>query len=199
MIRRVARTIVSWLVAASWILFSQAASAAPLDANLRPPSPAKVRRVLQAAMQEGGLASRASRISSLETRSRWSALLPTVRLRGMQSFGQSQSDGTDRDLYLTTKSGLTLDLHAIWSLDRLVFAHEELQVEHLRDEWGELRKHRMHEAAAAINDWARARAEAFQVDEGSPEWIDATTRRSTSEALLEELTGGRFADIMSDR
>ncbi len=102
----------------------------------------------------------------------------------------------DRDPYATSRTGLYLELRAIWSLDRLVYTRDEIQIERLKDEYGDMRRRRLHDTAAAISEWTRARAEAALVDEGGPEWVEATARRATSEALLEELTGGKFSEVV---
>ena len=88
------------------------------------------------------------RLDDLDTRARWSAVLPQVRLRATRLVDESTAlSPTSYDADRTTARGgtsLWLEGRATWTLDRLVFADQELRSERfraqLRDREDELTK-----------------------------------------------------------
>ncbi|MBW2453389.1 MAG: hypothetical protein JRI68_02710 [Deltaproteobacteria bacterium] len=99
--------------------------------------PRDARAAITAALRVGGTAVAGERLDDLASRARWSALLPQVRLRATRLIDESASlSPTSYDANRTTASGgssLWLEARTTWSLDRLVFAQEEVPIERLRD------------------------------------------------------------------
>jgi len=99
--------------------------------------PRDARAAMVAAQRVGGTGAASERLDDLASRARWSALLPQVRLRATRLIDESSSlSPTSYDANRTTASGgtsLWLEARATWSLDRLVFASEEVPIERLRD------------------------------------------------------------------
>ncbi|MCA9620653.1 MAG: hypothetical protein KC731_16635 [Myxococcales bacterium] len=94
------------------------------------------REAVSAAQRAAGVDAALSRLDDLETRARWSALLPEVRLRATRLVDESASlSPTSYDPTRTTSSGgasLWLEARTSWRLDRLVFASEEIAIERMR-------------------------------------------------------------------
>ena len=94
------------------------------------------RRASSVALAVAGAAADRSRLDSLSSRARSSALLPEVRLRAVRNTDQAlrwvpTADDPTR-VTQADGAGLILEASATFRLDRLVFAHEELMVERLR-------------------------------------------------------------------
>jgi hypothetical protein len=90
----------------------------------------------------------AASLDDMASRARLSALLPQLRLRATRLIDESTSlSPTSYDPERTTSSGgasLWLEARTTWSLDRLLFANEEVRIERmhhqLRDEATVLRR-----------------------------------------------------------
>lgn len=107
-----------------------------LPAPVRLPEPL-VEGTLRAALRASGRALALARLRELSSRSRWSAVLPTLTLRAARATDESLRIQPTSDIYQATQTGsadLVLEARATWKLDRLVFADQEIAVERLRTE-----------------------------------------------------------------
>ena len=94
------------------------------------------REAVAAARRAAGFGHQLGALDDMASRARWSALLPQVRLRATRLIDESNSlSPTSYDANRTTSSGgasLWLEARTTWSLDRTVFADEEVRIERLR-------------------------------------------------------------------
>ena len=101
------------------------------------------RRATQVALVVIGAAAERRRLDALSSRARSSALLPELRLRAVRNTDQAlRWAPTGDDPYRVTQAegaGIILEASAVFRLDRLLFAHEELAVERARQDAGEQR------------------------------------------------------------
>lgn len=153
-----------------------------------------IRSTLRAAFAAAGLGASDSALDGVLSRSRWSALLPEVRLRGAQYAGlesvlyQGATATTNRD---QARDTLTLEARLGWRLDRLVYGGDEPSLERLRSQRLELRLRLAHKVLAALVERQRALFDLQRFGEG-PEADDAALRLGEAEATLDVLTGGVF-------
>jgi hypothetical protein len=157
-----------WLVQAR-----KAKRAPPVASSARPSRPARVgrlpgprlraddaRALVAQVHHVAGLAREHGRLDGLASRARWSALLPHLRVRATQLLDESSSlSPTAYDPNRTTASGgasLWLEGRASWSLDRLVFATEEVRLERLRQQIAARRARLQGHALQLLFEWQRA-------------------------------------------
>jgi hypothetical protein len=138
-------------------------------------------------------------LDSLAARSRWSALLPELRLRAARTRDESlRLTPTTDDPYRFTLAGgdaLVVEGAASFRLGRLVFANDELAVERLRLERARSAERRAarvverllawHGAASRLASPEREALESAEVERLVRERLDA-------EIELDVLTGGWF-------
>lgn len=98
------------------------------------------RRAVAVALAVAGAAAERRRLDRLASRSRWSALLPELRLRAQRNTDQAlRWAPTTSDPYRVTQAdgaGTILEASATFRLDRLLFNHDELASERLRQQAG---------------------------------------------------------------
>ncbi len=94
--------------------------------------PRDARAAIAAAERVSGIPRASGELDGMASRARWSALLPQLRLRATRLVDESASlSPTSYDADRTTASGgtkLWLEARTTWSLDRLVFASEEVRI-----------------------------------------------------------------------
>jgi hypothetical protein len=155
---------------------------------------------VHAAHRTARLTERRAALAGMAARSRSSALLPELRLRGARARDESlRLTPTVEDPYRYTQDGgddFILEARATWKLNRLVFADQEIQVERLeleRDRAAErltarvvalvLAWHHGLSAARSEDEEARARAEFERIealvtlDVMTAGWFGATAER----------------------
>jgi hypothetical protein len=100
-------------------------------------------RATQVALGVVGAAAERRRLDALSSRARASALLPELRFRAVRNSDQAlRWAPTGDDPYRVTQAegaGIILEASAVFRLDRLLFAHEELAVERARQDASEQR------------------------------------------------------------
>lgn len=156
-----------------------------------------VRRTLHAAYRAAGLAASDAQLRAVIARSRWSALLPEINLRGAQYAGldtilydpNARSTATNRDQFRDTR---TLEAKVGWRLDRLVYGGDEPQLERLRTDRLELRLRLAHRVLEALLLRHHALRDLARWPEGTPEADEAALRLVQADATLDVLTGGAF-------
>jgi hypothetical protein len=165
----------------------------PLRATL---SPALVRETLARALDAQGVLRTTQRLGSLDTRSRWSALLPDLRLRAARGSDQSlRLNPTVTDPYRYTSDGgtdLILEARLSWRLSGLLFGQSEVAVERIRLSSAKGRADLSQAVLKALFTWQRALLRARDPDALLDESEDAALEELEAELRLNVLTGGWF-------
>jgi hypothetical protein len=139
------------------------------------------------------------RLDGLSTRARVSAALPELVLRAARSTDQTlklSPTATDAAVYDYTQTGgadLLFEARATWTLDRLVFADEELGVERLRLEHARSEAQLVDRVVALVFDWERARRVVAEPEAEPEARLKAEVDELEAQALLDVLTDGWFS------
>jgi hypothetical protein len=160
---------------------------------------------VRAARRERAVELRRARLDGLATRARASATLPQLVLRAARSTDQSlrlsptANDVTVYDYTHTGGADLLLEARATWTLDRLVFASEELGVERLRLEHDRAEERLVDRVLSLVFAWERA-GRRLAAPETEPEARErAAEELLEAEATLDVLTGGWFGAEIARR
>lgn len=162
--------------------------------------PALVRRVVKAALRAAGMASRARALDELAARSRASALLPQLQLRGARGIDYSRRLApTSDDPNRYSEQGaadLLLEVRLDFRLNRLLFASEEIAIERLRSERANARSRLVARVLAVLMQWERARAKAADPTLAASVRAKAELDRLEAELWLDVLTAGAFQPLI---
>jgi hypothetical protein len=175
-------------------------STVALQEPLSSPSPQSLARdCVAAAWRASGLGVDDSRLDSMISRARASAVLPETRLRAMRLWDDASHTTTltttdGMDYYDAIGANLVLELRLTWRLDRLVFAGDEPTLERVRLERLDARSRLATRTLEGLFAWARARLDADEAAPGSHEETEARLRVAETEATLDVLTAGWFSD-----
>lgn len=157
------------------------------------------RRVVQAALRARGSAKAGERLDGLASRSRTAAALPELTLRALRSNDQSlrlsPTTASAYDYTQTGGAGLLFEARAVWRLDRLVFADEELRVERLRAEQLRVSERLVADVLKYLFTLQRARAQLEADDLLPEEALRAELEAAEAAAALDVLTDGAFAEL----
>jgi hypothetical protein len=138
-----------------------------------------------------------SDLDRMASRSRWSSVLPEVRLRMARGWDDSfRVTSTEADPYRSqevTGTSRWLEGRLIWRLDRALFADEEIPIERLRMQRAEARSRLAGKVLAALFDWQKALMAASDPMLSSQEHLGAVLQQAEAEAVLDVLTAGWFA------
>jgi hypothetical protein len=155
------------------------------------------RRASAIALSVAGAGADRSRLDSLSSRARSSALLPELRLRAVRNTDRAlRLVPTTDDPYRVTQAdgaGLILEVSATFRLDRLVFAHEELMVERLRIRAGAERLKLEARVQGAVQGLFRARQLACAAPPEDPARQAQITKTLEFFQELDTLTAGWFS------
>jgi hypothetical protein len=155
------------------------------------------RRASAVALTVAGAGADRSRLDSLSSRARSSALLPELRLRAVRNTDQAlRLVPTTDDPYRVTQAdgaGLILEASATFRLDRLVFAHEELMVERLRIRAGAERLKLEARVQGAVQGLFQARQLACAAEPEDPARQAQITKALEFFQELDAVTAGWFA------
>jgi hypothetical protein len=155
---------------------------------------AAVAAALRAARSGGSL----RRLQSLRSRSRWSALLPELRLRAARSTDQSlRLTPTQDDPYRYTEAGgtdLLFEARLSWQLSKLLFALPEVGVERLAQARSARQRQLADRVLKVLFEWQRARLKEDNVFLLPEEQSEAAIDALQAEAELFILTDGWFAE-----
>lgn len=155
-------------------------------------------RATQVALGVVGAAAERRRIDALASRARASALLPELRLRAVRNSDQAlRWAPTGDDPYRVTQAegaGIILEASAVFRLDRLLFAHEELAVERARQDASEQRLKLEARVQAAVLGLFRARELACAEPRDDAKATLELLRALEQFQELDSLTAGWFAD-----
>lgn len=159
--------------------------------------PDDVRAAVRAAFSGGALEQETERLDDLVSRARWSAALPELRLRATRLVDESTAlSPTSYDPGRTTASegaSLWLEARATWSLDRLLFVHEEVGIERLRRQLDEQRQQRVREVVALLFRWQAATVDLLDVTLSPPACLQAWVKEQQLAAELDLATRGWFS------
>lgn len=155
------------------------------------------RRAAQVALAVVGTARERRRLDSLSSRARASALLPELRLRAVRNTDQAlRWAPTSDDPYRVTSAegaGIILEASAVFRLDRLVFAHEELTVERARQDASEQRLKLEARVQAAVLALYRAHELGCAAERDDPQSALELVKAVEQFAELDNLTAGWFS------
>lgn len=159
-------------------------------------TPQVARAAVNAATRHAGLETADQRLDALASRARTSALLPELRVRATRLVDEAQSLApTEYDASRTTATGgesLWLEARATWSLDRLVFADEEIAIERMRNERAEARARVTSRTLELLFGWQRAVAQRDDPARSPEDQLDAALKAAEHEAALDVITAGWF-------
>jgi hypothetical protein len=166
-------------------------------------APGFAREIVREALRLQGDAKARERLDGLSGRARVSAILPELTLRAARSTDQSlrvAPAGVDRyDLTQTGGADLLFEARATWTLDRLVFADEELRVEQLRHAREAAAERLVLLVLKHLFAWQRARAALLAPDLEPERAWSLETDAFEAEAALDVLTDGYFGRRLADR
>jgi hypothetical protein len=159
-------------------------------------TPAVARGAVDAALRKAKLVDPDAHVDAIASRARAAAMLPELRLRASRTADEGQSlSPTSYDPQRTTTTGgtsLWLEARATWRLDRLVFADEEVALEHARAQRAEQRQKLTERVLALLFAWQRALALEDDAHGSPEEHLAASLRVLETEAELDLATGGWF-------
>ncbi len=157
---------------------------------------ALTRETLRHALGAQGFESSERRMRSLDSRSRWSALLPDLALKAARATDQSlRLTPTISDPYRYTRDGgtdLVFEAKLSWRLSRLLFADPELSVERLRLGRAQKRAELSRQVLKALFAWQRAVVKVRDPGAFPEERQSALLDQVEAELTLHLLTGGWF-------
>jgi hypothetical protein len=160
-------------------------------------TPKLARATVRAALRAGGRAGALRRLDSLSARSKSSALLPELRLRGERVVDESLrlTPRIDDPYRYTRAGGTSLELEArlTWRLSRLVFADDEIAVERLRVARAAVDARRVTRVLSALGRWQKALLIAADEAENPRDRLLAELSAVEAEVELDVLTDGWFS------
>lgn len=160
-----------------------------------------VRAVVREAERLRGYPRARSRLDGLDTRARVAALLPELSLRAVRSTDRSlrlTPSGAER--YELTQAGgddLLFEARASWKLDRLVFADEELRVEHLRAAYADAKDKLVLTVLKHLFSFQHARAKLRSEALDAEAELTLELELFEAQAALDVLTDGFFSRILA--
>ncbi len=156
----------------------------------------RVDDVVAAALRHG--APDLDELESLGTRARLSGLLPTLRIGARRGSGWDLSERLDESgrVQLGTDDSLTFRGEAVFALDRLVFARQEVA---LAREARATRLVRQDLLRAVVRLYFERRRLLLERDLLGARGLDHWARIAEATALLDAFTGGAFSRMMTAR
>lgn len=156
------------------------------------------RRTVTVALAVAGAAAERRRLDALSSRSRWSAILPELRLRAQRSTDQAlRWAPTSDDPYRVTQAdgaGTTLEASATFQLDRLLFNRDELTAERLRQQAGSEHLKLEQRVLGAVLGLFRARQRACAPAADDSTRLEQQLRVLELAVELDALTAGWFSE-----
>ncbi|HYQ43660.1 MAG TPA: hypothetical protein VER11_16885 [Polyangiaceae bacterium] len=165
-------------------------------------SPRLARGTVRRALASAGYLEARSRLSSLATRARSSAVLPELGVRTLRSSGQLlRLAPTVDDPNRYTQAGtseLTIEARLTWHLDRLVFADEEVSLERLQIERDAAERRLIDYVLERLELWQRGRVRAADPS-ADPEQRETAQLSAVAAAVeLDVLTDGWFSQAIGE-
>ncbi len=159
-------------------------------------SPRLARDAVAAAWRAAGLSQATLRLDEAESRARWSAALPELRLRAARGFDESARVDYDGeaagDTRFTGSADLDLEARLTWRLSELVFSGREPSIERLRSSLVKDRRDVARATLGALMRWQRAQTRLTSRSAEPEELADAMLDAAEAEMELSVLTDGWF-------
>ncbi len=156
---------------------------------------ARLRQLQRAAWRSAGLED--FHRDRLAARARYAALLPQVRLRGLQSNGQTLRytplNEDDLRAQATGQAGTVYEVRLDFRLDQLIFTDDEIAIERLQQEHQQQRQRITHRLTELLSAWHRATARAALPELTDEERIEAEAALQAAEVALDLLTDGAWS------
>jgi hypothetical protein len=136
-------------------------------------------------------------LASLTKRSRWSGLVPELRLRGVYGFDQTVSQEGSTGIYpgdLTTRGGhdSLIEARLSFRLDRLVYGDQESSHYQRRRELRQGEEKRRQDAVQSLLVWLDARRRLADPDLSPERWYDALQDEESALLTLHSISQGWF-------
>lgn len=163
-------------------------------------TPKLARAAVLAAWRASGLPPDDSRLLSIVSRARWSAILPETRLRAVrfEDARLSLDTGTDTSrLRDSAGANVGFEARVTWRFDRLIYADDEPAFERIRFELRDARARVAAKTLDALIHWQRAVLDQSSLTPnqlGTRDEAEAALRVMEAEAALDVLTGGWFGN-----
>jgi hypothetical protein len=159
--------------------------------------PRDARAAIAAANRARGSDGAHAELDDMGTRARWSTLLPTTTMRVTRLIDESTSLApTSYDAERTTSKGgasLWLEARATWSLDRLVFADEEVRISQLHQQLVEKSEQRAERVLELLFTWQNQVYAMHDPALETSKCVEAWLKEQQLGAALDLETGGWFA------
>lgn len=158
--------------------------------------PEDARAAIAASKRRRGTAAVLDDLDGLASRARYASLLPTLRVRATRLVDESISlSPTSYDADRTTSRGgasLWLEARATWSLDRLVFASEEVRVTQIQRDVADEQESSSQKVVERLFAWQRAVYAMFDPSLTIPRCVQLWLEAEELAASLDIETGGWF-------
>ena len=170
------------------------AASAQQGSSERPLTARDLRVAIDAATRRGPFAHDEARLDDFSERARHAAALPELRLRATRlADARASLSPTSYDEERATSSEVAsvwLEARAVWTLDRAIFATEELRVERLRQSLAAARDKLSNRVLELVFAWQEAELASTDPATTETECRRAWLRRAQLGAELDLLTGG---------
>ncbi len=170
------------------------AASAQQGSSERPLTARDLRVAIDAATRRGPFAHDEARLDDFSERARHAAALPELRLRATRlADARASLSPTSYDEERATSSegaSVWLEARAVWTLDRAIFATEELRVERLRQSLAAARDKLSNRVLELVFAWQEAELASTDPATTETECRRAWLRRAQLGAELDLLTGG---------
>jgi hypothetical protein len=137
-------------------------------------------------------------LESLSTRSRTAALLPVLRLRAGRGADETlrfSPTATEPDRWLQSgRADLQYEAQATWTLDRLVFTRDEINVERLRLQLDRVLQDLAAATLKLLFRWQEARLKELDPALEPEKRVAAQLSRIQAEIELDVISGGWFSN-----
>jgi len=156
----------------------------------------RVDEIVRAALEEGVTDLRG--VDALRTRARLSGLLPSIRIGAQRGTGWDLSERLDDSgrVQLGTDDSISIRGEAVFALDRLIFAREEVPL--LREERA-VRLVRQDLVRTVVRLYYERRRLMLERDLLGANGLEHTIRIDEATALLNAFTGGALSRMITDR
>ncbi len=151
------------------------------------------------AIVHAGLGGTDGEVDRMQARARASALLPELRIRGMETAANARDyvSGTTGDVSTTFyPPSALIEGSVVFHLDRLVYSGQEPRLERLRLERIEARAHLTQRVIEELSRWWRACSDETDSPAGTDAHADAAARRANAAMALDVWTGGWFSQAV---
>ncbi len=151
------------------------------------------------AVAHAGIGPGDGEVDRMQSRARASALLPELRIRGLETAANARDyvSGTTGDVSTTFyPPSALIEGSLVFHLDRLVYSGQEPRLERLRLERIEARARLTQRVIDELSRWWRACGDEADTPIGTDARVDAAARRANAAMALDVWTGGWFSQAV---